>query len=245
MRAALVPLLFAFACNENGLILRDTDVPPEPDITFSPTRIALGQHYVAEVVESELVLENVGGAELTVNSVKVVDFAHETAVILDATPFLPPQSKMFITLSTVVSASTGQDNGVVRVRSDDPDSPLIEIPISVKVVGEQPPAISLTPERFNFGAVAVGDTETKGVVVKNEGTGDLTISGFSWNSSSPSELRLSVDGKLGSGAVLGPGETRDLEVTYAPDDATPDDATLTVFSDDPGSPEITGSFFGG
>jgi hypothetical protein len=97
---------------------------------------------------------------------------------------------------------------------------------AIEVVSTEPQPDTLGgPSDVDFGSVLVGDTETETVTVRNlggSGDPDVDLSGVS----------VSGDGAFSAGSAsqttLAPGESADVPVTFAPDDAQAASATLEV-----------------
>jgi hypothetical protein len=90
------------------------------------------------------------------------------------------------------------------------------------------PDIAVTPTILDFGTVFVGGSASQNVSVKNEGTDLLTVTSITADDGD-----YSVDV---TGAVLAPGATQIVVVTYAPTSPGTNLATLSVASDDPDEP---------
>ena len=86
----------------------------------------------------------------------------------------------------------------------------------------------MTPTILDFGTVFVGGSASQNVSVKNEGTDLLTVTSITADDGD-----YSVDV---TGAVLAPGATQIVVVTYAPTSPGTNLATLSVASDDPDEP---------
>jgi hypothetical protein len=110
-----------------------------------------------------------------------------------------------------------------------------------KMLGDPPspgvPAIEVSPEWHDFGAVDPWSTSAVTVTVTNVGAGDLTVSELGFDSTSD-ELSFTFPLETPLPWRLGPGESRPLVVTFAPVDEGEERGTLTVVSDDPDRPEV-------
>jgi hypothetical protein len=97
---------------------------------------------------------------------------------------------------------------------------------------DRDPRISVNPARLEFGDVIVGQNREMPLTISNTGTGPLNISGFT--------VGLPVFTVIPSlGFRLEPGEQRILNVRLGASSIGPLDATLTIRSDDPASPNLS------
>ena len=136
------------------------------------------------------------------------------------------------TLDVTIDASGlvgGTYDGIIRVVSNDPDEPDFHIPVTLDVTGA--PDIEITPTSYAFGDLFLGATATAGIVVRNAGTDDLTITGITID-----EPAFTADADA---FVLTAGESRVVNVTFAPTAAQSYAGTMTVASDDPSDPALT------
>lgn len=121
----------------------------------------------------------------------------------------------------------GDYTAMIRAISNDPQRPLIGVPVVLHVTGA--PDIALRPDSVGFGDVAVGDTGQVTVWISNRGTGPLAGS--------------AVASTTGSGSLFGPDaavsfaiaahESVAVQLTFAPAATGPASGSLTVASDDP------------
>ena len=243
MRVA--PLMIALAgCTDNNLIqTADETLTQAPAIEVNPTVLDLGRLFVGEQTTNVFRITNVGGSELHIEDVVVTRFEHRASLTLAGTPSLPPGGSVDVTIDAE-AVVVGREDGIIKIASDDPLRRSVDLPVILRGIGIGTPAIELTPAYHDFGVVNTTSSPTFPVTVKNVGDGALNVSGLRWASSSEAELMLASDGKLSVGALLLPGELRDLLVEYAPNDGSKDEASLVIYSDDPALPEAKADFFG-
>ncbi len=102
------------------------------------------------------------------------------------------------------------------------------------------PAISFSRTSVDYGSVQTGDAASETVTITNEATEAATLEG-DVSLTDGSDAAYSVTG--GSGTYsLGPGESQDVTVEYAPSEVSnPDEGVLQVTSNDPnnGSQDIS------
>ena len=93
------------------------------------------------------------------------------------------------------------------------------------------PDLVVDPTEHDFGTVDIGTTRSVSFDVTNAGGAPLTVSDIV---SGDSAFR--TGGTLAEGSPLAPGDTRTLEVTFAPTRAQAYTASVTLLSDDPDGP---------
>jgi hypothetical protein len=111
----------------------------------------------------------------------------------------------------------------VRVISNDPVNPTLDVPVHLVLTGA--PDISLSATSFDFGAVPVGGQAGRTLRVGNAGQDTLTVSSIV---SSTTRFSAGL-----SAFVLAPAESAAVPLTFLPDSVGPFQANLTITSDDP------------
>lgn len=90
------------------------------------------------------------------------------------------------------------------------------------------PSIRLQSDVLAFRVAVVGQSQTKNIVLQNEGTADLKLDSVS-SGVDPAVLQLGAPGDT----VLSPGEQTQIVVTYTPRDYAPLAGIVTIRSNDP------------
>lgn len=116
---------------------------------------------------------------------------------------------------------------LLEFETNDPLQPVIGVPLTVTVTGE--PVITVMPESLDFAAMQVDTEKDLSLQVRNEGIAPLTVTAMSF-----SDPAFSVD--LES-FTLEPGRQQRLTITCSPNEIGELSAQLTLFSNDPVSPE--------
>lgn len=99
------------------------------------------------------------------------------------------------------------------------------------------PDISVVPAIYDFGGeVVVNGSVAQSFTINNNGTADLLLGSISINGANATEFSLQND--TGSGQTVPPGESRTLEVVFAPTSPGAKEASLNIQSNDPDQPEI-------
>ena len=149
---------------------------------------------------------------------------------------LIPGESVDVSVKFDAARLTGADYAAeIVVASDDPDEPEILVPARLHVTSAAD--ISVPDTTLVFGEVFVGGTAADTLLIENDGMVLLTV--FSVTSDDPDYFATP------SGALyVGPDESQEVVVTYAPSVAGPGTATLTIASDDPDEPEVYVSLSG-
>ncbi len=106
----------------------------------------------------------------------------------------------------------------VVVSSNDPDEPVVELPVTLVAVGV--PKVSVTPQAVAFGTAYVGTPVTRRLTVRNPGSDTLRVSAVT-----VSDARVTFSE---SAFELPPADSLVLALTLTPTGSGPLDATLTL-----------------
>jgi hypothetical protein len=110
------------------------------------------------------------------------------------------------------------------------DWSLVAVEVLPAVVGDSPD-IAVTPGSHDFGSEVAGSgTASHTFVVTNQGTADLNV--ISVVLTGPDAAEFSIDAGGGT-FLLTPGQTRDVDVSFAPATVGSKQATLRLASNDP------------
>ena len=168
------------------------DASGTPDLAVAPGELDFGSPAIGVRLVLELTLRNVGSAPLIISRLEViesdtlVEYSTEPAGEVDLE--LAPGTEATVAV-TLVPEDAEADVAELRVHSNDPDAPLVAVPLTSEVKGA--PALTVTPDAVDFGVIDWGDAPTADVTVENSGTGNAPI-----------ELRtVTVTDTTGLGAV--------------------------------------------
>ena len=211
----------------------------EPNISVTPTTLAFGNVVVGTTSAPQTVtISNTGTADLTVTNVVLTgdtdfDVASTTCVV----PVLAPGASCSADV-VFTPSSVGGKTALVTITSDDPDTPSLEVTLTGTGVVEEPD-ITVTPTSVDFGSVTVGDSDSRTVTVKNDGTADLVITSVS----TPADP-FSVTDDGCSGQTLAPAASCAVTVDFAPTSAGAFSDSIVISSDDPDESTVTVSLSG-
>jgi len=122
----------------------------------------------------------------------------------------------------------GRYDGAVILRGNDPLQPRIDVPAQLEVTAA--PDIQISADSLDFGAQLIGLVQELPLTLTNIGTEALNISGLSVDSS-----EFGVDT---ASLALGPSESTEVRVAFAPAAGGERQGALIVLSDDPDQPEV-------
>jgi len=227
LSAALVALALAAGCTDNELEQLD------PDVFVAPESLDFGTVTVGAESTQLLTVHNVGGGTLHVDSVEMADGAAGFAVEDFDGGLIAEESVELVV--TFLPDELGPAEDVIQVISDDPDEPVVEVPVhAVDVLDVPVPAIAWSPTALDWGQVVSGAEVTMSVTVSSVGSADLEISSVDLDPSSAAEFTIATDP---APVTLAPSYTTQIDVLYAPTDEIADVGELVVSSNDPDTPE--------
>ncbi|HEB74979.1 MAG TPA: choice-of-anchor D domain-containing protein [Nitrospirae bacterium] len=211
----------------------------EPNISVTPTTLAFGNVVVGTTSAPQTVtISNTGTADLTVTNVVLTgDTDFDVASTTCTVPVLAPGASCSADV-VFTPSSLGGKTALVTIYSDDPDTPSLEVTLTGTGVAAEPD-ITVTPTSVDFGSVTVGDSDSRTVTVKNDGTADLVITSVS----TPADP-FSVTDDGCSGQTLAPADSCTVTVDFAPTSAGTFSDSIVISSDDPDESTVTVSLSG-
>jgi len=240
MREPIICLLLATAACSSG-VPDPVLAPPEPGLTTAPRWLTFT--CVRPGCDTTLTasISIVGTRDLAVKRVVLSDRERTDITLVPSRqpPFILKTSETFSVdakyvptgdprlgdveiLITYTDASASED--VDRVKAGE-----LHVPIVRRLVGE--PTLQVTPSLLDFGPVFPGGRKTLPLRIKNIGFGNVGVVIESVRSDLPDLAVMNMPNI----AIL-PGETWDLQVTFAPQDEAYTAGFLTVRSADPAAP---------
>ncbi|MCB1047760.1 MAG: choice-of-anchor D domain-containing protein, partial [Calditrichaeota bacterium] len=151
---------------------------------------------------------------------------------LDVTPLAgtvaPGSSENLALHVNAQSLLDGAYDANIVVYSNDPLRPQATVPFHLTVAGFAD--IVVAQQSIDFGTVFTGSTNQLPVTVQNVGTGHLTLSALSTTGEGFSVEAAPI--------VIAPGFSRQVMVSFAPDQIGPVSGTLSIESDDEDTPLV-------
>ncbi len=203
-----------------------TVCPGDPDIDVSPGEVATTVEVSAEApTKAELItISNVGISDLHLE--RILLGSERTDIELSAVSSVlinPEGSSQFIVSFRPTSAEPIE--GDIYIESDDPDEPVVVVPLSATVIA---PELSLHVADDAWADVPLGCSGTDTVVAQNIGTVDLEIDTIALEGTGASLLD-----ELPGTVTLAPGAELSLEVDWEPESTEAHEVIFTAWSSDP------------
>ena len=202
----------------------------QPAMSVTPSSINFGTVIDGTNNSQTITVKNTGTANLVVSSESVTGTGFSVSGFSAQT--LTPNTSM--TFNAVFApSSAGNVTGGISLTTNASASPT---PINLTGTGAAPTfVLGATPTTLTFGSVNVGNNSTLGVVLKNNGNSNITISGIS-GATGP----FSASG-VNAGTVLTPNQSITLSVTFTPTASGAASATIKVSSNSTTAPSISAS----
>ena len=230
-------LLFTMymACSDTEETEKPADVAP--NISVDPQSVTFPELTLPEDTQATeiITISNVGDDTLNINEVYLDDDTGPFTLTALASPFIEPSgTSEFSVVFTPQSSYTM--TGSVFISSNDPNQPLVEVPISGTSLA---PIIDITPSSYDFGTLYVGCDAEQLLTISNYGTAELIVSDYDFTSASSDvsfDILEATNGPLPWS--IQPNQSLDVSVQYAPYDEVADEVFLTIASNDPYTPEV-------
>jgi cysteine-rich repeat protein len=200
------------------------------DVACAPATLALGLTGPGRAVTGQVLCTNAGfeEAQLTATLAGGGDFA-----VAGGSPSAIPPGGAVAVVVTFSSNTLGARQDTLRISTNDPDSPNLEIPVTAEVVDLLPCQVSAEPASLDFGAVSPGDRRRAAVTLANRGVTDCVVAGFLDATAAPFTAQLPATPQ-----AIAPGAALTFEVTFAPTTGGAATASVSVSFQNPGSPEL-------
>ncbi len=185
-----------------------------------------GRVCLGSFVDEDLTIDNGGNGPLLITSIVTAPADFEAPSVLSYPIKLGVGDSIDIPIRFAPLA-LGLKAGTITIFSNDPASPHI-----VRVRGDAPaPRLSIAiADSGNFGKVCVGRFADEPLVLNSNGHCPVTV--FAVTATAP----FQVPEVLSFPLVIGPGDSLALPIRFAPTGFGPAAGTITVTSNDPGSP---------
>ncbi|MDT5132813.1 MAG: hypothetical protein QOE41_2124, partial [Mycobacterium sp.] len=174
---------------------------------------------------------NVGTAPLRIDSIAVLIGSSNFSVENQpSTPIvIEPGEELSFTLTYRPSVPNVSDTAIVRVASDDPDAPFVDVTASATAGA---PALDVSiPFEGDLGTACLGEHLDSELMLTNSGACPLTVTSIV-----SSNATFAVASITALPLTIAPGDTYELPIRFRPAAFGPDAATIQIDSDDPSSP---------
>ena len=213
--------------------------PLRPDLVVSPESLAFGNVGQGATATRTLTLINNGTEDVIVSSMVVAnpgEFTLEPDGRFPPTTgagdgLIPAQGTVEVRVS-YAPTNLGSDATTLSISSNDPDEPVIPVPLSANGLDRAECAVQIRPDPLNFGLIARGGVKILPANVLNTGTGPCTFARAT--AAGILNNAFTIEGtSINPNNTFGPGETLRVEVKYNPTAADINNGKLTVNITDP------------
>jgi photosystem II stability/assembly factor-like uncharacterized protein len=191
-----------------------------PNIRVSPTNLNFGEVEVGKSAGKNLEINNDGDALLRIYDIIPNDPQFTASSYTDVAAF----SKITVTINFAPS-SEGSKTAILAIVSNDPDQPVLPVPLQGIGVQNFIPDISVSPSALDFGDVQIGSSSDKVFQIQNDGNGELQISDVK---SSNSQFLV-----ISKPVQVQPGGAANVPLRFIPSASGKRTGVITVTSNDP------------
>ena len=217
-----------FACSDYELKEQaEAEVGAYPIIEVDPPSLSFTQAEVGSPEENLFTITNVGDADLTVSELQLAGSNTFSFVQLSNSDLEPGDSQtVFVTYTPIVEGD--EDTGSILVSSNDPDTPMVEVPLNGLVEIPGTPILQIDPLVLDLGNHSVGSTTSGTFTLESIGDVPVTLSSFSLSGTDFTAFPTE-----GWPLVLDPGESTLVDVYFEPTSSATFSETFTVDCEDP------------
>lgn len=216
-----------------------------PNIVVDSNQIDFGIVKIgSESDVKSLTVSNQGSTGLNITNVAVEGTNAADFIIKNdgcKAKILTPSSSCKIDLS-FRPQNAGNESAVLKISSNDPDTPEYSVNLSGAGRAAGGPAINVTPNKLDFGKVNVGtESAAQDVIITSIGDTDLTISSEGIIGDDNMSFRIAG---VNCPYKLAPNQSCKVSIAFVPKSSGIKNATLQIGSDDPISPQVNVSLTG-
>ncbi len=211
-------------------------VPPRPDIAVQPDSIAFGDVTIDSVSRRDLYVLNQGTGVLNISGITLLALPQSGFSFTASTPISLAAGDSQAVAVLFAPVAVGQQLSALQIASDDPDRPLVSVPLTG--TGLEPPQarITVSSDSLDFGDRLVATVTTMTFEISNTGTAELRISAVTVSGNDGTEF----DATLAQlPLTLQPDSSSSVAVTFSPTSPGVKEALLQIVSNDPGNPTTT------
>ena len=216
----------------------------EPDIVLDPTSYQFS--YLSPLTQTltrQFVVFNQGNGSLIITGVEIAPGSSPDFSLIGVPPLPKTLAPGEHSLAIVRFQEKGGGTGILRITSNDPDTPVAEAELTSHLKGSivtPEPCVSIAPSALAFGNVVRGQQKTLGATLKNcSDDAPLTITKIT--RSNFLGIQLTAEMQLTPQPVtplqIAPGQVLQVAVTYTPLLAGPDFGNFVFHTDDPATPQ--------
>jgi hypothetical protein len=188
---------------------------------------AFGEYCVGSFKDEVLTIDNSGTGLLLISSISSSTVDFEAPSVLSYPIKLEVGDSIDVAIR-FAPKSLGAKAATIDIVSNDPASPHH---VNVSGIAPRPRLSLVIANRGGFGKVCVGHFADEPLILNNSGHCPVTVSGIASSSGA-----FQVPEVLAFPLLIGPGDSLDLPIRFAPTTVGAATGTITVTSSDPGSP---------
>ncbi|MGH9775421.1 MAG: beta strand repeat-containing protein [Candidatus Acidiferrales bacterium] len=197
----------------------------------NPNSLNFGKQTIGHVATLGVTLNNTGSTNVTIKMVTVTGKNFSVSGI--TTPFVLASNGSISFQVQYKPTAVGSDTGTITLVSNASD-PSMSISTSGAGVSNAAPKLVVSPSPVDFNSVSVGSSSSMTVTLSNTGSATLNISQVSSTGSA-----FSISG-IKTPLAIAAGSTSSLIAKFAPPSAGNFTGQISIVSDDPNSPTLTG-----
>lgn len=201
-----------------------------PRIEVSPASLDFGEVIRGASRMLEVTLSSTGTSSLELAAVALApDASRDLAIAPFPTDLrLAPGDSATVEV-TYDPKDDGPDSGALLIQSDDPERPLVAVPLTGTGIPPPRPRIGVSPSTLSFGEVPVGSTASLSFKIESTGDAALEVSRVSLEPGTSEGFEVTSGP---AGVTLGRGDHADVEVAFASRAVGPQGGAVLVESND-------------
>ncbi len=175
----VLPEILADTSSDEAPVDPGPDTSAVPKIAVLPTSMDFGFAARAIATQRTLTVQNTGSAPLVVSSVTLPEdssgeFTADATAVL-AGPIAPGESAAIALSVMNVTADTGMMSGLLRIASNDPANPALDVALTAQRSAVPACSFELVPSTLNFGTVPEGYSKDWVLNLVNTGASSIQV----------------------------------------------------------------------
>lgn len=208
------------------------------NVSCEPAELSFGTVGIGATIGQTITCHNTGVEPATVTAVLAAGTHFSVAMLPDA--ILPNGTGTILITASPSMVGTLMDT--LQISTNDPDSPRIDVPLTMDAIMADPCDASITPATRDFGLVGVGETRSAVFTVSNTGSTVCLLRRVEL--ATGSSANYTIGSAPAAGSVIAAGDSFDVEVRFTPTGNAITNGTLSVSFSNPGNSELTSMLTG-
>jgi hypothetical protein len=207
-----------------------------PGLEIVPPALDFGEVQLGEVSSAYFTLNNNGGSDLVVSRIDLLAGSSTAFSVLQSALLpIPVGDSARVDVIYVPADPVGADSGTVRLTTNDPAAP--EVDVDISGVGTDP-RVEVTPASVDFGSIYLGfETGPATVTIRNTGVGSLSVTAVGIGVGSNPDFELRNTPALP--AALAPRESLGIDLYFTPLASGLRSGAVQVLNSDRDSPLVS------